>query len=172
MRYDVSPALGTEREIGVLVATWQDGTREWLDNLGEPTAEALTWQPFEGGPSIGGIMLHMAGCDHYWISEFVNNRPQDPESPALQYNNKVDQDNVSWSTPPAEPFAWYLNQLQSVRGPVVEQILSHPEPNQEFQRTWGALTFKWIVAHLVEHDSYHGGQCVLLHELWKKTQAK
>jgi uncharacterized damage-inducible protein DinB len=28
----------------------------------------------------------------------------------------------------------------------------------------------WIVAHLVQHDSYHGGQIVMLNQMWKKSK--
>ena len=166
--YDVAPAEGFEPEIGTLIATWDDGLREWLDNLGEPSTEAMEWQPFPNGPSIGGIMLHMANCDLYWIREFACGKALDPEHPAVAYDSELDQDAVNWPTPPTQPFAWYQEILQTTRNQMIELIRPESNPEREFQRSWGTVTFRWIVAHIVEHDSYHGGQCVLLHEMWKR----
>ncbi len=173
MRYDAIPPEGFHPEIGALIATWEDGLREWTENLEEPPAEAMTWQPFENGPSIGGIMLHMANCDQYWIKEYARGEELDKEHPAVVYDANLDQDGVNWPTPPAQPFNWYLEILQSTRREVIDLIRQETDIDREFQRSWGTLTFRWIVAHIVEHDSYHGGQCVLLHEMWKKlAQAK
>ena len=168
-QFDVAPAPGFKPEIGTLISTWNDGLREWLDNLGEPPIEAMTWQPFPDGPSIGGVMLHMAGCDLYWIKEYVGGSELDAEHPAVAYDAVLDQDNANWPTPPSQPFAWYREVLETTRAQVIELIRQEPNPDREFQRSWGTLTFRWIVAHIVEHDSYHGGQCVLLHEMWKRT---
>lgn len=168
MRYDVEPAEGFAPEIGTLIATWDDGFREWLDNLGEPTQEAMSWQAYPNAPSIGGVMLHIAGCDLYWIREYVRGEALDPSNPAVAYDSELDQDNAQWPTPPDQPFSWYLNIVRSTRNQVIEQIRQEPNIEREFHRSWGTLTFRWIVAHIVEHDSYHGGQCVLLHEMWKR----
>jgi uncharacterized damage-inducible protein DinB len=166
--YDVAPIEGFVPEIGTLIATWEDGAREWLENLGDPPIEVMFWQPFPNGPSIGGIMLHMACCDLYWIKKFAAGSELDAEHPAVAYDSQLDQDNVNWPTPPNQPFAWYLEILKTTRNQMIQLIRQEPDPEREFQRSWGTLTFRWVVAHIVEHDSYHGGQCVLLHELWKR----
>lgn len=167
-RFDVAPAEGFPPEIGTLISTWADGTREWLENLGEPTEEAMIWQPFPNGPSIGGIMLHMACCDLYWIKNFVGASELDADHPAVAYDAQLDQDNVNWPASPIQSFSWYLEVLESTRWQVIELIRLETNPEREFSRRSGPATLRWIVAHLVEHDSYHGGQCVLLHEMWKR----
>lgn len=83
-QFDVAP-IGSDVAIGTLLATWEDGTREWLDNLEEPSSEAMVWQPFPNGPSVGGIMLHMACCDLYWIKNFAWGAELDAEHPAVAY---------------------------------------------------------------------------------------
>lgn len=165
-QFDVAP-IGSDVAIGTLLATWEDGTREWLENLEEPSEEAMVWQPFPNAPSIGGIMLHMACCDLYWIKNFVRGEELDADHPAVAYDAQLDQDNVLWPMAPHQPFAWYLEVLESTRRQVVELILQEPNPERVFQRRSSTTTFRWIVAHLIEHDSYHGGQCVLLHSMWQ-----
>src|SRR5437763_1991032 len=66
--YDVEPLPGVEPQIGLLQAVWRDSTREWRKNLGEVSDEAIAWQPFPGGHSIGGVLLHMIACETWWIS--------------------------------------------------------------------------------------------------------
>ncbi|CAN1550418.1 hypothetical protein MCEMSE15_02158 [Fimbriimonadaceae bacterium] len=56
MRRDLQTLENVHPTLSVLIETWRDGAREWLDNIEEPPpVEAMTWQPFENGPSIGGL---------------------------------------------------------------------------------------------------------------------
>lgn len=160
---DVEPQLAT------LIATWHDGYREWRGELGMVKEDAIVWQPYENGPSIGGILLHMADCDAYWINQIALRQPADPEDPAALYNNSMDQYGPNWPVPPRQPITWYFQILESRRAQVIKAIEELADPNARFQREKSAeFTLRWIVAHLVEHDSYHGGQVVLLHEMYKK----
>jgi len=71
-------------------------------------------------------------------------------------------------TPPAEPIEWYFDILDRARIRVFESIAQHSDSLSEHPNGEYVSTYRWIVAHLVQHDSYHGGQAVLLHETWKK----
>jgi len=57
------------------------------------------------------------------------------------------------------------------RTSVFASIAQHSDSLSEHPNGEYASTYRWIVAHLVQHDSYHGGQAVLLHETWKKLSA-
>jgi uncharacterized damage-inducible protein DinB len=171
MKFDVEPYAGVSNDLGVLIATWQDGTREWREYLEQPSVEALVWQLFPNGPSIGGLFLHMASCEAYWLQKFIDGEEIDPANPAWTYDLTVDQRIPLWTPPPREPLDWYFKILDETRVAMIERIQRHADSCSVHSRGDYAVTYRWVLAHLVEHDSYHGGQAVLLHEAWKASQA-
>jgi uncharacterized damage-inducible protein DinB len=167
--FNVSPYPGVHPELGVLLSTWADSTREWRENLESPTLDAITWQPYPGGPSIGGLLLHMASAEMYWLENAVNGTELDNNHPAIVYDNELDQYEVQWPTPPTESIDWYLDLLDTTRAKMINLVVAHNDPAREYPRRDYKVTYAWIIAHLVEHDSYTGGQAVLLHEMYKKV---
>jgi len=168
---DIEPDPALPLDLGILLATWKDGIREWRDNLGAPPPEAVTWQIYPEGPSIGGILLHLASCDQFWLQEFAEKATLDRTDPAIAYDLSMDQYIPRWPAPPAEPIEWYFDILDRARTSVFASIAQHSDSLSEHPNGEYASTYRWIVAHLVQHDSYHGGQAVLLHETWKKLSA-
>lgn len=166
--FDLDSLPDLHPEIALLVATLLDGRREWKENLGEVTDEAVVWQPYENGPSIGGILLHIAGCETFWFDSFARDLTPDASLPHIAYDNELDQDNHVWPTPPAKPFAWFLEVLDQRWEESLESIRAVNRPDAIYSGRGVQLTFRWFVGHIVEHDSYHGGQMVLLHEMWKR----
>lgn len=168
MRFDIVPNPRLDSAIGILFAAMLDGTREWQGELGEPPVEAIVWQPFPDGPSIGGLILHIISCERYWLDDFVNGAKSDPTEVARAFDSKVDQYVPYWPAPPAEPIGWYYEQLAAMRAESLKLLLQHRNAYSAHHHRDEEVTYRWIVAHLTQHDSYHGGQMVLLHEMWKK----
>jgi hypothetical protein len=95
--------------------------------------------------------------------------PVDQEDPAVKYDLAMDQYVPFWPVPPAKPFAWYLELYQNNLITVRELVRRHNRPFEEKARGSKVLTYRLVMAHHVEHDSYHGGQIVLIHEAWKQS---
>ncbi len=155
-------------DLGALVATLKDGTLEWRDNLGLPSPEAIIWSPYPNGPSIGGLLLHLASTELFWIQKVANGVEISPEHPAEKYDSTMDQYLPHWPIPPNEPIQWYFKIQDDTRTEMIDLILAHNDPSRGYENRRGSFTYRWILAHIVEHDSYHGGQAVLLHEMFKK----
>lgn len=171
MQFDATPLPGYPLEHGLLLSALNDGTREWRGELGEPTEDALVWQARPGGHSIGGLLLHMAVVERLWTEVWCLNRPLTAEERETYQANESDVDNGVWPTPPRKPFEWYWELLMDARGRVHRAVKEFPAPEAEFTTPWGGtVTTRWTLAHLVQHDSYHGGQAVLLHDLFKSMQ--
>ncbi|MBL8049012.1 MAG: DinB family protein [Chthonomonas sp.] len=169
MHFDLVPIGDVDVQLAAKIATLQDGTREWRGEFESMSPEELTWQPYPDGPSIGGCILHMAGCEAWWLQAVVRGEELDASNPAIAYDAALDQDNHVWPTPPAESPEWYFDILSAQREKTIALITEHNDPDSVHVRPSGnSFTFRWIVARLVQHDSYHGGQCVMLHEMWKK----
>lgn len=170
MQYDVAPIAGFDLSIGILLASLQDSTREWREELGEPPIEAIQWQPAPNMHSIGALILHIADVELYWFSEFAAGNEIDPQDLKLMLSEEIQQDEVQWPVPPAEPIQWYFDLHDRMREKAWKAIQGI-EPERVYERQSYSCTLRWIAAHVVEHDSYHGGQAVLLHEIWKKMRA-
>lgn len=166
--YDLSLDPAFHPEMGILLSALDDSTREWKDYLEKPTVEAITWQPAEKSHSIGGCLLEIAAVEVYWFEQFLAKMPEKDEDKETFLSGQWDIDNGTWPTPHAQPIEWYFDVLTKVRERS-KRALMGIDPHQIFERKNGfSCTARWVVAHVVEHDSYHGGQAVLLHELWKK----
>ena len=103
----------------------------------------------------------------YWFETFAANHKRDPEELKVLMSEETKQDDGIWPTPPAEPIEWYFQFHQKVRKRSYEAI-RNIDPTKVYEGRQASFTLRWIVAHVVEHDSYHGGQAVLMHEMWKK----
>jgi uncharacterized damage-inducible protein DinB len=170
MFYDIAPLEGYDPQIGLLLANLQDSTREWRENLENPPVEAIVWQPAENMHSIGGLILHIIDCEASWFESFAAGRDRAPEELKLLLSEETQQYGTLWPVPPAEPIEWYFDLQDRLRKRGFE-ALKGIEPERRYDRKQFGCSLRWVVGHVVEHDSYHGGQAVLLHELWKK-QAK
>src|ERR1022692_3103830 len=105
--FDIAPRPGYPEPYGTLLATLEDGTREWREELGEPEPELIAWQPYPKGHSIGGVLLHIAEVEAYWVEEFCLGREIDPEEAKLHMSAEIDQYAGSWPSPPAQSISYY-----------------------------------------------------------------
>ena len=107
-RYDLPPVTGMDAQTGLLLAMLESATREWQEMLGEVSEEELCWQPFPGGHSIGALILHIADVEAHWLYEVGAGKTRPAEERKTLLSEETDQGAVQWPTPPARPFAWFL----------------------------------------------------------------
>lgn len=165
--YDVEPLAGYHPEIGLMAAILQDGAREWQEELHDgPSEDAIVWQPAPGSHSIGAILLHMMEAETYWIEQICLGRPEDPQEMAELHSegNNVEND---WVTPPRKPWSYYMDLYRRYRARTLESLKTL-NPSKIKEHHQNTATFRWVFSHVVQHDSYHGGQIVLLNELHRR----
>ena len=154
-----------------MYAALEDGTREWLDELGEVSVDALVWQPFRDGHSVGSVILHIAEVEVYWIEEVAAGRPMSEADLQRFLSAEIRQYDVSWPKAPAQPLDYYLGMLKDVRQRTLATLRELNDPTGVISWRNETVTLRWILAHVVEHESYHGGQAVLLRLMWDKRGA-
>jgi uncharacterized damage-inducible protein DinB len=66
--------------------------------------------------------------------------------------------------------AYYYEIQDRVRARTLESIKTFPDPATVIEREgWSSsVTLRWILNHVVAHESYHGGQAVMLKALWER----
>jgi uncharacterized damage-inducible protein DinB len=166
--YDVVPLSGYPVEYAVLLAALQDGTREWREELGDVEPRLIAWQPYPQGYSIGGVLLHIAEVEAHWIEVFCLDRELEASETKLYRSHEIDQYAGKWPTCGPEPLGYYYDLLDKVRGRTLESVKAFSNPETVKASRWGRLSLRWVLAHVTQHDSYHGGQAVLLHEMAKR----
>jgi uncharacterized damage-inducible protein DinB len=164
--YDLPTIPGMHPAYGQMASMLADATREWREYLERVEPAALVYQPFAGGHSMGAVMLHMADVEAYWIEKFLLGMDRDPGELAEFLSEETKQDEVDWPTPPLAPLSYYFGLQDGVRKRTLENLARLPDPDWQKERSDYVATAGWVVNHVIGHESYHGGQVVLLHELY------
>jgi uncharacterized damage-inducible protein DinB len=163
-RYDLEIKPDLEPTVGALLAALEDATNEWREGLEEfnLTEEAICWQAYPDGHSIGGLLLHLADAETYWFYEVAAGNQRTKEEYAAVLSQETNQYGFSWPVPPARPLSWYFELLDATRARTREIVAAINDPlaigtnrNREF-------TLRWILNHVISHEAYHGGQAVLI----------
>lgn len=170
--YDIAPLPGMPPEIGTLAATLVDGTREWREELESVSEEAVCWQPFPDGHSIGGLILHIAEVEAWWFEEVAMGKPLSPEELAELRSADIEQYAIRWPKLEPQPVDELFALHDRIRRRSLETLKAFTDvAGRRTREKWDyEVTLRWILAHVVEHESYHGGQAVLLKLLHEKAQ--
>jgi uncharacterized damage-inducible protein DinB len=172
MRFDAAPLAGYVEPYGLLCGILQDGTREWRFELDpELPEEALVWQAYPGGHSIGGIIFHIVAVEIFWFEEVALNIPYNPEEMQRLLAHKTNVDEWRWPEPPRQPLSWYFELHDQVRARTLERIREWPPADTSRGDDERQCTLRWVLGHVIQHESYHGGQAVLLNRLWRLRDA-
>ncbi|HXH60858.1 MAG TPA: DinB family protein [Fimbriimonadaceae bacterium] len=169
MKFDVEPYKGYEEPYGLLCAILDDGTRDWRSqmdpNLG---ADAMVWQPHPGMHSIGGCILHVAAIEIRGFERIALGTATDPEERKMLMVDETDIDGINWPKPHHEPLSWYFDLHDRIRARTLESVKKWGPPTTSMKNGDREITLRWVFGHIIQHEAYHGGQALLLQELWKR----
>jgi|CXWL01.1.fsa_nt_gi uncharacterized damage-inducible protein DinB len=168
--YDISEMANNIPLMGSFASMLEDSTREWQDELGEVPVEAIIWQPFPMGYSIGALLLHIIAVEKWWIHDCCGGIAFTDDDKKLLMWNETNVDDAIWPTPPSHPLDWYMGILKQTRAMTLTVLAGIKDDTRIYSRptSGNQLTVRWMVAHTIEHDAYHGGQAVMLRTLWEK----
>lgn len=168
MLRDVVPHESLPEPYHLLWSILQDGTREWRAELwGGIPDEAVTWQVRPGGPSIGAIMLHIIIVEIFWIQRFALDIAWNEDEAEQLMVAKIDVDEERWPIPHHHPLAWYFDLHDKVRQRTLEALQRWPAATATKPHDGDEITMRWVLGHVIQHESYHGGQIVQLYNLYK-----
>jgi uncharacterized damage-inducible protein DinB len=70
---------------------------------------------------------------------------------------------------PSQPLSWYLDLHDRFRARTLEAVKSWPPADTLKDRAGedNQYTPRWVLGHVIQHEAYHGGQIVMLYDLWK-----
>lgn len=170
MEREVPPLPGYPEPYGLLCAVLQDATSDWRSELWVPDlpAEVVTWRIRPGGPSIGALMLHLIIAELYWFEMVALEAEISEEDKRELMWNEIDADSCTWPDPPQQPLSWYYALHHRYRQRTLEAIKRWPGPETGKLGGGGHMcSMPWILGHVIQHETYHGGQIVMIHDQWK-----
>jgi len=161
---DVAPVQGLDPQVGLLLSMLDDGTNEWREELDDMdvTEDMLVWQVFDGGHSLGGIILHIADVEAAWIHAGAAGLDRSPDELKTLLSEETQQLNVDWPAPPRKPLSWFFEQHDAIREKTRKILHDLNDPEMIAAHKRYQFTLRWILHHVLTHEAYHGGQAVLL----------
>jgi len=128
-----------------------------LDGL---TPITLDWTPQPGMNSIGVMVFHLTGAEHYLIGEViagdVANRDRDAEFKVKGMDAELLVKRLA-------------DNRAYITGVLAELTLTDLETRRMF-RNQREVTIGWVLGHALKHTATHLGQIQLTRELWDKSK--
>lgn len=162
----VLPPQFRNAEIALLAAALNDGTREVRGELGEVTPEELAFTPVPGRHSAASVLLHHAQVEAMWICCDLF---QESDAPVHEKFSEFAPDwnkGGRWPDIHGISLVEIYRRSDEVRQETLTRLATLEDsklptlPDGEYSDT-----ARWVVNHLIGHESYHYGQAVLLVEM-------
>jgi len=130
-------------------------------------AEALNWRPIpanegEAFNSLGVMVTHITGAEHFWIAEVVGRKPATRVRESEFHVQDAQEDAL-------------LDRINAVREETLEVFSVFNETTLDETRlvegrSMPAVTVRWALMHVVEHTALHIGHMQITRQLWAEEQ--
>jgi len=151
-------------EVATYINMLKQSTGEWRWMLGtDVTPEQISHQAYPGAHSIGAVLLHMADSEAIWTMEVLEGGVVPAALKEELLADKTDVWNGKWPVAPSKPLEYYYEIQDRVRENTLRVLAGLTDIDKEVTAWGNQFTIRWILGHMVSHDSQHGGQAILLH---------
>ncbi|OQY30435.1 MAG: hypothetical protein B6244_00785 [Candidatus Cloacimonetes bacterium 4572_55] len=170
------PPPDADLQLGYWIASMDDVREDLKQSLkGRISEKELVWQSYQGGSSIGVLLLHIAHTEAWWIEEMIaGGRLSD----SFKKDYLFKEFGPGKPAPPAprKPYQWYFEKMDKVRTRTRKILLKHRDDDldtiryQEEGYERIEFSIRWIFYHLIEHEAHHRGQILMLRNLFRHTK--
>ena len=136
-----------------------------IDVLAE---ETLDFTPDERNfETIGTLLFHIAAIEWSWVFEDIDGLEMDYENFKHAFALRPDVDIPQLK---GKKKQFYLNQMKEVREEVFQRLTKFSDEDLDNIVETKAYKFsiEWILFHILEHETMHIGQILLLKRLYEK----
>lgn len=166
------PPGGFSPRLGRLVHALEDLRAETAALAANLESDTLARVPFEGGNSIGTLLVHIAEAEAFWILERIGGRPLSRERRELYRMDLFGRSRASQAQ--RAPASFFLGLLADLRVESREILAALRDGDMDGRRTWidpnepsdqEVFTVGWILIHLYGHESHHQGQIAMIRRM-------
>lgn len=162
------PPAGFPSRLGRMLHALEGLREETIGLTSDLDADSLARIPFQGGNSIGTLLVHIAEAEAFWILERIGGRPLSRERREIYRMDQFGQPGAPQAR--RAPVSFFLGLLADLRVETREVVSSLRDGDLEGRRTWvdpanpderEVFTVGWILTHLYGHESHHQGQIAM-----------
>jgi uncharacterized damage-inducible protein DinB len=134
--------------------------------IADLSAEALNWRPAENVEehatnSLAVLAAHVAGAEHFWITEVIGNRPRTRDREA---EFKLEVANASELIRRFEAIEAETRQVFSA--------LIAADLGCTREARGKTVAVRWGILHVIDHTALHLGHMQITYQLWNEGKSK
>ena len=157
------------REIGLLVAGFEDVRKQTVSLLMDLSAEELSQRAAPSLNQIGSLAIHLAKNEFWWIHAVYAGRNLTDEERRRFYLDddtlEADFTNIGFQAEDCirlmtASHDLTLSTLAGVSDSELENVFPHPSDGPGVRSS-----LRWILHHLIDHEANHKGQISMLKRL-------
>lgn len=168
-RRQLTPHPGLSTGIGYYLSGMEE-VRNQLKVAVKNIPDDLIGKPaFLGAHSIGGLVLHIGEAEWFFMQMIVSGHQLTEEDSKAPYWDILDDlERVARNGYTAE---FCLNEIEKIRNQTRDVLFSYNDKDLEriitFERHGETTEYnlRWILHHLIDHESQHKGQIFMLKRL-------
>ena len=165
----LTAAEGFTPGIGLYVSGMEEVREQVRDAVAELTGEKFNRAAFLGAHSIGALVLHIGEAEWWWMQCNVAGHELTDEDRKAPFWDVLDEPEAFRRRGYTADFC--LKQLDNIRDQTrallatfndndLERIISYKRRGQIHEQS-----LRWILHHLIDHESQHKGQILMLKRL-------
>jgi len=167
----IEPPSGLSREIGMMIACLEEVRAQTIGVIADMTKDELCRRLMPTFHQPGGLVLHLAECEFWWIPVVYGHHQITDEDRKLAHLDDSTESDFALKDIGAEECIETLNtvhqraleHLRPLADSDLDRVVSfaaHPTRNQ------GSL--RWILHHLIDHESHHRGQISMIKRVMRE----
>lgn len=170
VRDELTPVLGLSREIGLMVAGFEEVRAQVVKLISDLTPAELAARFHPSFHQIGNLVLHLGECEFWWIENIAANKPITDEDRRFAHLDDSTETDFAPKGYDADGCIEFLNRIHRR---TLETLAGFSDDDIDRLLTRDSNTFegslRWIIHHVTEHEANHKGQIAMIKRLIREN---
>ncbi len=170
----LEPVAGLSRDIGLMVASLEEVRAQTIANIADLSEDELAARFAAGAHQIGGLVLHLAECEFWWMHWAFAGKEITDDDQRLSHLHDTTETDFALKGYDAERCIERLNIihqrtieiLSGISDDELDRVITF---DQHPAGVRGSL--RWILHRLIDHEANHKGQIAMMKRLIRETEA-
>jgi len=171
----LQPVSGFSREIGLYLSQWEKVRALLREVVSDLSDEELSRRIVPGAHQIGGLILHLGEAESYWIHSIIDETELDDEAKKLAHWFDTTETDFAEKGYVARECLDRIDEisrrsheiLRAFNDDDLEKLFGYNRDGQRIE-----VSLRWVLCHLIEHESNHKGQISMLKRLLRETDER